>query len=334
LDRRAFLSAAAACSIVSASTTQLAAAQSRARFITAASYSAQRDGASFIVVRHGIILHEDYPAGSPDTRWPIGMGTRAFAPLLAASMIEDRLLNLDEPASATLLEWSLHPQKSVISIRLLLSGVSGLRFGQGDPHDIATALALEPRDEPGARFSDDPAPYFILCEIVRRKLEAAGRDPDPAQYLTARTLLPIGCVPIGWARANAGQARFDDGAAVSARGWAAAGELIRREGVWRAQQLCDDAALREAARGPINDVRIGFGLLLAGPGRTRGDVALVTDVWNAPSAPYDLAMAAGQGGQRLYLSPSQGLVVVRQARSLEASSWSDAQFLSLLARDL
>jgi CubicO group peptidase (beta-lactamase class C family) len=334
LDRRAFLTTAAACSIVSASTTQLARAQSRARFSTAASYSAQRDGASFIVVRHGIVLHEDYPDGGVSTRWPIGTGTRAFMPLLAASLIEDRLLNLDEPVSRTLAEWSLHPQKSIISMRLLLSGVSGLRFDRRDTHDLATALSLEPRDDAGARFSDDAAPYLIFCEAARRKLQAAGRDSDPAQYLTTRTLLPIGCVPIGWARASDGQARFDDGAAVSARGWAAAGELIRREGVWRAQQLCDDAALREAASGPIGDVRIGFGLLLAGSGRTRGDVETDTDIWRASSVPFDLAMGAGQGGQRLYLSPSQGLVVVRQSRSLDASSWSDAQFLSLLLRDL
>ncbi|HVK79430.1 MAG TPA: hypothetical protein VM915_02350 [Verrucomicrobiae bacterium] len=44
-------------------------------------------------------------------------------------------------------------------------------------------------------------------------------------------------------------------------------------------------------------------------------------------------MAAGDGGQRLYIAPSAGLVVVRQARSTNAQ-WSDAQFLSLLWRDL
>jgi hypothetical protein len=48
----------------------------------------------------------------------------------------------------------------------------------------------------------------------------------------------------------------------------------------------------------------------------------------------DFAMAAGQGGQRLYIAPSDGLVIVRQARSLTNSSWSDAQFLSLVWRDL
>jgi hypothetical protein len=43
-------------------------------------------------------------------------------------------------------------------------------------------------------------------------------------------------------------------------------------------------------------------------------------------------MAAGQGGQRLYLSRAEGLVVVRQAR--ERAPWSDAEFLTLVWRDL
>lgn len=335
MDRRAFLLSAAACSAVSASTAQLASAQSTAPFATAASYSAQRDGASFMVVRHGIILAEHYNSGGPETRWPIGMGTRAFMPLLAASLVEDGLLTLDEPVALTLGDWGADPVKSTISIRVLLSGASGLRFERNSPRDLATALALQPRQAPGTEFSDDPAAYILFSEIARRKLEASGREPDAARYLTSRTLLPIGCVPIGWARGADGLARFDDGAAVSARGWAQAGELIRRQGVWRAQQLADERALQEAIRGSFAEARAGFGLWLAGRGRGRDDFAIETDLWRASSpAPIDLAMAAGQGGQRLYIAPADGLVIVRQARALTSSSWSDAQFLSLVWRDL
>jgi predicted ATPase len=48
----------------------------------------------------------------------------------------------------------------------------------------------------------------------------------------------------------------------------------------------------------------------------------------------DLAMAAGAGGQRLYLAPSEGIVIARLARSDDDQPWSDAQFLSLVWRDL
>jgi CubicO group peptidase (beta-lactamase class C family) len=335
MDRRAFLTAAAACSVVSASTAQLARAQSSPRFTNAASYSAQREGANFLIVRHGVVLHEHYAAGGPDTRWPIGTGTRALMPLLAASLAEDRLLTLDEPVALTIGDWGAHPVKSTISIRALLSGASGIAFDRRGPRDLTTAMAIEPSDPPGVRFSDDEAPYLIFSEIARRKLEARGREPDPARYLTTRTLLTIGCVPIGWARGGDGLARLDDGAAVSARGWAQVGELIRREGVWRAQQLADDDVLREAVRGSFAEARAGFGLWIAVRGRGRADFSIDSDLWSDSSnAPPDLVMAAGQGGQRLFIVPTQGLVIVRQSRSLEASSWSDAQFLSLIWRDL
>ncbi len=335
MNRRAFLSAAAACSVVSASA-RIARAQPLTRFAGAAQYSADRNGASFMVVRHGIVLAEDYPCGPRNMRWQIGAGTRLFAPLLAASLVEDRLMSLDEPVALTLGDWRAHPLKSTISIRSLLNGTSGVAFGRRDTRDLATAIALEPSDPPGVRFADNAASYILLVEIAQRKLQASGRDPDPARYLTMRTLLPIGCVPIGWTRYDNGAPRFDEGAAVSARGWAQAGELIRREGVWRAQQLADDGALREAVRGSVAESRAGFGLWLAAPGRNRDAPDIDSDLWRASSpAPTDLAMAAGAGGQRLYLSPSEGLVIVRQARALEGGgSWSDAQFLSLIWRDL
>ncbi|MEZ5970193.1 MAG: serine hydrolase domain-containing protein [Hyphomonadaceae bacterium] len=335
MDRRAFLLSAAACSAVSASTAPIALAQNPQRFATAASYSAQREGASFLVVRHGVVLAEQYAAGGSDTRWAIGMGTRAFLPLLAASLVDDRLMSLDEPVAATLGDWGADPVKSTISIRVLLSGASGISFDPNGPNDLATAITLQPRQAPGTAFSDDAAAYVLFSEIARRKLTAANREPDPARYLTTRTLLPIGCVPIGWARSSDGLPRFDDGAAVSARGWAQAGELIRRQGVWRAQQIASANALGEAMRGSFAESRAGFGLWLAGRGRSSDNFAIETDLWRTPSpAPMDLAMAAGQGGQRLYLAPTDGLVIVRQARSLTSSSWSDAQFLSLIWRDL
>ena len=108
------------------------------------------------------------------------------------------------------------------------------------------------------------------------------------------------------------------------------------EGIWRAQQLVDDDVLQEALRGSFAEQRAGIGLWLAAPGRfQRGTLDVDTDLWRASSpAPVDLAMAAGAGGQRLYISPSSGLVIVRQARVQESRTWSDAQFLSLLWRDL
>jgi CubicO group peptidase (beta-lactamase class C family) len=336
MDRRAFLTAAATCSVLSASAQMSARAQTTPRFYAAMSYSSERSGVSLLVARNGIILGEDYPQGRPDRRWPIGAGTRPFAALLAATMVEKRLLSLDEPVAMTLGEWGAHPTKAGITLRALLNGTSGLTFGRSNTRDLTTALMLEPTEQPGASFSADEAAYLVICEVARRKLQARGAGGDPAVYLTEQTLSPIGCVPIGWLRSQDGAPRFDTGAFVTARGWAQAGELIRREGVYRAQQLADDNTLREALLGSFAEQRAGFGVWIAAPGRGRGALPVESDLWRASSpAPADLAMAAGEGAQRLYIIPSERLVIVRQSRLEEGNGgWSDATFLSLLWRDL
>jgi CubicO group peptidase (beta-lactamase class C family) len=334
MDRRTFLSAAAACSMVSASSAPLARAQTSGRFSAAARFSAEHGGAALVIVRNGIVLAEDYPAGNPDTRLPLGAATRALAALLAAQMVRDELLRLDEPAALVLGEWGADAFKSIITARTLLNGTSGLAFAHGGPQDLASALALTPTAQVGAQFINDPAPFVIFTELARRKLTAAGVDPDPAMYLTARTLVAIGCTPIGWARSADGAAHFDSGAFVTARGWASVGELVRRGGVWRAEQLADTYALGDALRGSPAEPRAGFGFWLAAP--SRQPISCNSDLWRAQSpAPIDLAMAAGDGGQRLYVVPSRSLVIARLSSSDAPNpQWSDAQFLSLLWHDL
>lgn len=337
MNRRAFLSAAAAnCFLTTSAEAQTPPPRYR-RFGAAAVYSAEHEGVSFLVSRHGVILAEDYPDGDPAIRWPIGEGTRSLAIVLAASLVEDGLMSLDEPASATLGDWGAHPLKNMISIRSLLNGTSGIAFaGRDGPRDAYSAMALEPVAAPGERFIADVAPYLLLGEIARRKLEFSGRAPDPAVYVSSRTLAPIGCTPIGWTRDPLGAPLLFDGAALSARGWGQVGELVRREGVWRAEQLIDQYATREALRGTFAEPRAGIGFWLAPPSRgADGPDGAETDLWRgASSAPSDLAMAIGAGGQRLYILPADGMVVVRQSRRLDATGWSDSEFLSLLLRDL
>ncbi|HVZ99091.1 MAG TPA: serine hydrolase [Caulobacterales bacterium] len=330
MNRRAFLTSAA-CTLATAS----AGAQTVAppgRFGAAIAYSAERDGAALLIARNGLLLGEYYtPEANPSTLWPLGAATRAFTPLLAASLVRDGLMRLDEPVGMTLGDWAADPVKSLISIQALLAGVSGITFRERG--GLAEAIALAPDSPPGARFSDDPAAYVLFSEIARRKLISSGNGLDPASYLTYRTLAPIGCSPVAWARTGEG-VLLHDGAAASARGWAQAGELIRREGVWRAEQLVDSFSLREATRGGYAEPRAGIGVWLAA-GVSDATPLGGSDLWRMrPPAPADLIMAAGGAGQRLYIVPSQHLVAVRLPRTAAARDWSDADFLPLLLRDL
>lgn len=331
MNRRSLLAAASL-----ALTPTIARAQPRARFADAAAYSADEDGVAFLVARNGVILAEDYAnGGDPFTRAPIGAGARLFAPILIATLISNRLLTLDEPASLTIGAWGADPDKNQITVRGLLSGASGVAFGRNDERTLARALELPPQAPPGARYLDDAAACLILSEIARRKLEAAGKTADPSAYLMDETLLPIGCTPVDWSRSDDGALRLDDGARVTARAWAQVGELVRREGIWRARQLADAATLRLARQPTPVEPRAGMGLWLVNGAHNSDGLPLSSDLWRMnPLPPPDLAMAAGVGGQRLYILPTSQLVIVRLSRVAQTRSWSDARFLSLLSADL
>jgi CubicO group peptidase (beta-lactamase class C family) len=232
-------------------------------------------------------------------------------------------MTLDEPAANTFPEWALHPQKSQITLRMLLDGTSGLAARR--ELSAAEARSLEPFATPGSRFNDDSVQLALFLEAARSKLTLAGRTPDPALYVTERVLTPIGCGPVEWR----GAASLIDGAVLSARGWAQWGELMRRVGVWRARELIAGSALRDACRGSWVQPRYGFGLWLAWPAPAQAPVYSGSDLWSArPAPPSDLVMAASARGDRLFVLPSQRLVIARQAAA--ASDWSDAQFIRLV----
>jgi hypothetical protein len=280
-----------------------------------------------LIARHGIVLAESYIGASAGMRWDLGQAGRLFAPILAASLIEDRMMSLSEPVAMTLGDWGADPVKSTITMRALLNGTSGIAAGRRDDLTLTEAIALEPRATPGQRFIDDSTPYLLFGEIARRKVQSRGGNLDIGSYLSLRVLDDIGCTPVAWARTREGAPRLDGGMQTNLRAFAQAGELIRREGVFQAQEFGDGEAMREARQASFAERRAGMGLWLAGGLRGASpDMEVESDLWRtSPAPPLDLAMAAGENGQRLYIAPSEGLLIARLGRN--GGSWSDAAFL-------
>ena len=253
-------------------------------------------------------------AARPRRAGRIGAGTRAFAPLLAASLIEDRLMTLDEPVALTIGDWGAHPVKSTISIRALLAARAASRSGARDQRDLGD------RDRGSSRairqaceFSDDAASVSrVRRNRAAQTCEPSGREPDPARYLTTRTLLPIGCVPIGWTRDPEGAPRFDDWrGGFRARLGASGRTDPPRRRVARAAIGRRRRAARSGARLVCGSARGLWALARRAGAHARAGSASTAICGAASSpAPIDLAMAAGAGGQRLYLSPSEGVVIV------------------------
>jgi len=311
----------------------------------AKAYSDQHDGLSVLVLKNGKVACEAYTGGDADTAHELYSGTKSFVGLMAAAAVQDRLLTLDELVADTLPEWRDDPLKSKATIRQLLSMTAGLPSQIGRPPTYAGAVEAPFNLPPGERFQYGPAPMQVFGELIRRKLTAAGRSGDPLAYLKARILDPIGLKDADWRRGPDGQPMMPQGAVLTAREWAKVGELVRHRGVVDGRAIVDPEAFDALFHGSRANPGYGLTWWLPKASITLDAATASTDIGAAAaSLPKDLVMAAGAGDQRLYVIPSLGLVIVRQARldlvkTLRAARgqpiadearWSDAKMLDIL----
>ncbi|MCK5749453.1 MAG: serine hydrolase, partial [Oricola sp.] len=306
-----------------------------------------KGGVSMAVMKGGELVFEDYPNdGGRDKAYELASGTKSFSGIIAAAAVQDGLLFLDEKAADTLTEWRDDPQKSKITIRHLLTLTSGVEGGGlFRPPSYDEAIAKPMAREPGTYFEYGPVNFQIFGEIMRRKLarHEGGRYADAVEYLQARILEPLDIHPAQWNEKN-GQPTLPSGADLTAREWARFGQFVLQDGAWKGMQLVDPATLAENFKSSA--VNSAYGLTWWLNEEPAGDVLdasrpmrAASDLFTHPrrgELPDDLFMAAGAGGQRLYVIPSMDMVIVRQyprvverrlGQRLRGGPFSDVEFL-------
>lgn len=333
------------CALVMAMATWIAPQQATASPNTmpgctdAIAYSDARDGVAVLVLEDGRIICSSPGVGRPHELWS---GTKSLIGLIAAAAVQDGLLTLDERAADTITEWRATPQKNAITLRQLLSMTSGHPSAVGRPQGYAPSLDVPLTATPGAAFQYGPTPLQIFGEILRRKLAAAGQEPDPRTYAERRLLKPLGVTINDWRNGPDGQPLMPQGVVMSAEQWAKLGEFVRAGGMHEGQRLVDKAALSALFQESAPNPAYGLTWWLPRATPAKDPVTAATDITQPGSGlPPDMVVAAGAGDQRLYVIPSHKLTIVRQAKlnvanmlSGKPSGWSDRQFLKLLLGDV
>ncbi|MBU6374339.1 MAG: serine hydrolase [Alphaproteobacteria bacterium] len=321
----AFDAPQAAAQAASAGTLPGAGATTTAAEQTLLAYHAARGGRGLTVWRNGVSRIEMRAEAAA----PLGEASSAFCMALAAALARDRMLDIAEPVAMSLSEFAT-PLKTSITVRHLLGRTCGLRAPASGL--VTDALVTDPIAAPGALFDPNDAGLMIFAEVARRKLATRGLEADPADYLNRRVLAPVGAGAVRFAPDPRGWGRIADGAESSATALAAFGELIRRGGVWRARWLLDRETVSESqvANGATSRAGLGWWLGAGAPLGPDDPLRAVSDLWQfGPGLPTDLLMAAGHGGQRLYVIPSWRIVAARTAAP-EATGFSDVAFLRAL----
>jgi CubicO group peptidase (beta-lactamase class C family) len=292
---------------------------------SAARYSARHGERALLVWQNGRLRLERYGAdGSRDKSENIFSITKSLCALGTFAAIGRKQLHLDEAASLTLSEWRNEPLKRKITVRDLLNQTSGLRPGFEELYapnlynKEKTALKLPAVAAPGKEFAYGPSHYEVLETLMARKLRES-----PLVWMDVALFGPLGIKPGAWRRDRLGSPYFSAGAHVSARGLLAAGHLVRRKGWHWIFPLVPSSLIRTASAGSSANPIYGLGFWLNRLATERNvmecdveeAIASGRTDWSrlclSRSAPSDLIAMVGSRGQRVYVSSSRRLIIVR-----------------------
>lgn len=300
---------------------------SEASIRAAQAYSEEFGGFSFVVMHNGKRIHEAYSdRGSIERTSELASGTKSFAGVLALVAIDEGLISsLDEKVSDTLTEWKSDPRKKNVTVRELLTLTSGLPGGTiGRPPSYADAIKIENTARPGIRFQYGPAPFQSFGELMRRKLKS--KQLSVGEYMDAKVFKPLGMTHGTWRKDADGNIHLPSGAFLSAREWAKFGEMVRLDG----KGVLKPGQVKILFQGTkVNDA---YGLTWWLPTKRGKGPSPLKGLPGDSAMPQDIGMAAGAGGQRLYVIPSRGLTVVRQCPVSFNDKFDDLTFLKKLLK--
>ena len=307
-------------------------------FRAAAAYSASQRGTTLLVWQHGRkVFTNTANGGSLSKGYKIYSGTKAFWIMAGLAAEQEGILDLDERAAQTITEWAGDPRRSKVTIRQLLNFTSGIEpnfslHNDGIADRDASAVKTSFGASPGERFMYGPAALQVYHEILARKL--AGRGLSPTRYLEKRVLSPLGLGSQRYVADRSGHPLLAAGFILNAGQWLKMGQCILREGAPIA-----GGGLASVGRGTGANPAFSMAIWnnhLASSGREIDPEDMLEPPWQRQSwsgaclsknAPSDLLACIGSGGQRLYVVPSQELIVVRQG---QFSHFHDAEFLRRL----
>ncbi len=271
--------------------------------------------------------------------------TKSFSALAVTQAVGEGWLELDKPLVDVIPEWRSHPTKRLITLRMLInqtagfpSGVAQLYRGRiADKGEVAISLPLV--DPPGSVFRYGPASSEIVGEVLGRRLHQRGSS---AENLFRDLIRRLGISSPDWRKDAGGRYYLSTGAEFSVKDLGRLGQVVSalaRGG--NTSGLKGSVFQNLTSARPANPVfsagfwwnrnaasPAAFGVL---PERNISNPR-PPSFWQraclAPGSDPDWLVMVGSGGKRVYVLPSQDLVIVRLSRD---AAWDDAGFLRAIS---
>ena len=288
-----------------------------------------------IVARHGTLVYERYFSGK-DERWgtPLGLVnydagmvhdvrsiTKSITSLVVGIAFDKGWIeNLDTPVLSFFPEYAelRSPEKERITLRHLLMMATGLAWDEGlpysNPENSENRLyeAADPYRYVLERpVAGPPGELFNYCTGAPTLLGAVLRKATGKQFdVLAQEVLfdPLGIVQSEWIHFDNGDTMAGGGLRLRPRDLAKIGQLVLAHGAWHGKQVVSAEWIAASTAPHLNTETMYFYGYQWWLGRSL-----------AGGRQVDWIAARGYGGQRLFIVPSQDIVVVVLAGHYDGS---------------
>lgn len=288
-----------------------------------------------LVIRDGKMTARRYAPGYSDaTRFISWSMAKTMTAALVGELVADGKLSLDAPAPIAEWQGATDPRRA-ITLRHLLHMASGLRNVEvGSPVEAsdtnqtlfvsntqamaARAIAAPLADKPGSKFNYSSLTTIILSEIVTRTLTQSTDPRTRAQvyrgFIAERLFRPAGITDAVLEFDGAGTQVGGSLIYMTLDDYGRWGQLmLRGQGVDGSQAIAPEWLAFMTTPSPSN-AEYGAQTWLNRPGGSDGTPALFP-----AKAPPTLFAAQGHLGQRIIVSPSQDLVLVRLGKTQDGA---------------
>lgn len=256
---------------------------------------------SFLVIRNGSIVWEEYYAGYKlASRHEIFSITKSFIATLVGMAIDQELIRgVEVPVSELLPEYfeDADPVKAGMTLEDILTMTSGLGWVESDsafsslyrsPDWTGYMLGLDMADPPGEQWGYCSGCSHILSAILQR---ATGMNTQ--EFARLSLLEPLGITSYDWETDSQGLAIGGWGLRLTPRDMARLGLLYLQEGEWNGEQLVPADWIVQAVQTHV---------------QANGAYGYGYQWWTYPQG--EAYLARGRGGQLVFVSPRHDLIVV------------------------
>ena len=295
----------------------------------AVAYAASTRSDALLIWRDGHPLLAKYfaPADARSRTWSASMFKTVVALVLGIAIRDGRVESVDQPVSDYLTRWKAD-ERGGIRFRNLLEMTSGLDHPlAGTPSAaaletsddrVAAAMALPLVRTSGAVCDYSTATTTLLMEAIGQAVQRPFAD-----YLSQVLWAPLGAGDAWLAGDKTGHAT--PSLLAAAQDWMRVGLLIQQRGAWRGRQLAPADWIDRMTTPSEANPNYGWLVWLGSPPgarRSYGPKVALTVLHSAPFKAKDVVFLDGFGGQRVYIEPSQRLVIVRTGATW--MEWDDA----------